>query len=459
MYDLNKDKYIDECGIIGVFLKEEKDLYSLIKSCLISIQHRGQESAGICIYKDKKFIYDKGLGICEKALNNTFCEESNIGIGHVRYSTAGSSSFDSAQPILFNGKKINIAIAHNGHIINYLSLKNRLIIEKYDFKSDTDSEIIAALIDFYWDGNIINSIKKVMNELCGAYCVNILFGDKLITFRDPNGFRPLWLGKINDGYLISSEVCTYESNNGDIIREINPGEIIIIDREGMKEYNQDSLNKMSVCAMEYIYFSNYKNIINGIKCETIRKKIVEKLVVKNIEINNPLVIGIPDTGILFAKYFSEVSGYEYFGYNNLDNYIERSFIMPTKEQRMKNAEYKLTFINEKVKNRNIILIDDSIVRGTTCINAVKKLKKLGAKSIHIFVGSPIIKYPCFMGLDIPTTIELLGYNRSIDEIKNYLKCDSINYLSINELIECLGNNACLACFNGDYPVRSINEKD
>lgn len=426
-------KIKEHCGIVGVSASSSTYItYEALKL----LQHRGQESAGITYIKDNELVTVKGLGIVEEALDARILQNSKLAIGHVRYSTTGKGSLDEAQP-LSNGK---IAVAFNGTITNY-----------YKFGTKTDTEFILKVISEAKD--IKDGIRRLVDLADGAYSLVVLTKEgELIGFRDPKGFRPLVLGEINDGYIIASEDSAIRQLGGKVIRDIKPGEMIYIKGKDI-ESEIVSRDNVSFCSFEYIYFARADSILDGVSVYEARIRLGEILAEKH-GVNADVVIPVPESSIPIAMGFSRKSGIplEYGLVRTL--VAKRSFIMPTQDKRNSVLEEKFGVVKPAVNGKRVVVIDDSIVRGNTMKRIVKMLRDNGAKEVHVRVGSPKIKYPCYMGIDFPSTSELIAYNKDEREIAKYIGADSVEYLTVEEMVEAIGRkDLCHACFSGIYPLK------
>ncbi|MCY6485809.1 amidophosphoribosyltransferase [Clostridium aestuarii] len=450
------DKFEEECGVFGVFSKEEIDISHLTYYGLFALQHRGQESAGIAISNKKKLSCYKNMGLVadvfdEKILSSM---KGNSAIGHVRYSTTGDSNVINAQPILCDFKLGKIAIAHNGNLLNISKLKEFLKDKGTAFQTTTDSEIILNLIARQADKSIEDAVISAIKVIKGSYALAILTEDKLIGVRDPNGIRPLCIGKINESYIICSESCALNSVGAKFVRDVMPGEMVVIDNEGIKSIYYSKNKKCAVCAFEYIYFAREDSIIDGIDVYLARS-LAGKHLYKETPVEGDVVIGVPDSGIPAAIGYSKASGIPYqLGFIK-NRYIGRTFIVPSQKIREKSVSIKLNPIKRNIAGKRVIVVDDSLVRGTTSRQIVKSLRKCGAREVHFRVASPMVKHCCELGIDIFNKKEIVGSSMKIDEIKKFIGADSLGYLSIDGLLKVFEKNEgfCLGCFNGNYPVK------
>lgn len=474
------EKIHENCGIVGVIINnkyKDNEVFDKIYYALFALQHRGQESAGISVsynYEDgeksKKIKTLRKMGLVPNLGKKP--RKGNVGIGHVRYSTTGASSIENAQPLKISYQYKNsfeeFAIAHNGNIVNTDEIKQKL--QGMTFVTTSDSEVIGNLIVYYHvrKGNFYEGVKAAINELIGSFCLVILHEGEIIVVRDSHGFRPLVLGESNIkdknnlpiGYAVASESCALDAINFSLIRSVDPGEILILKQVGdilkCETYCKIS-DKISYCMFEYVYFARADSIINDTNVYKVRKKLGEFLAEESY-IDADLIIPVPESGITAALGFFEWCFKNkkniMYGEGLMKNrYSDRSFILPKQEKRDEMVKIKLNPMREEIKGKRIILIDDSIVRGTTTRKIVKNLKDAGAKEVHVRITCPPIKFPCKFGIDMHTKKEFIAANKKIEEIKNYIGADSLYYLSIESLINAIGTeNLCLGCLTGEYPV-------
>ncbi|WP_434579374.1 amidophosphoribosyltransferase [Thermoanaerobacterium thermosaccharolyticum] len=442
----------EECGVFGAYSFNKPINYDIYFG-LQTLQHRGQESAGIAVIQNSyvNCIKDKGL-VSEVFLKENLDKlEGNVGIGHVRYSTTGNSDACNAQPFVANFTNGYMALAHNGNLINALELRKELEEEGRILQTTSDSEIILHLIAKYYRGNLIESLKKTMEKIKGSYALVILMDDKLIGIRDKNGIRPLCIGKKDNAYYLSSESCALDVVGAEFVRDVEPGEIVIIDKNGLNAVKVDTDADKMPCVFEYIYFSRPDSVLEGISVYKARYEMGRRLAIENYVVAD-LVVPVPDSGIPASRGYSIQSGIP-IGEGLIKNkYIGRTFIYPQQRNREIGVRIKLNALKEIVRNKKIVLVDDSIVRGTTMKRLVPLLKKSGAKEVHVRISSPPIKYPCYFGIDIPTKEELVSAKMEVQEICKYIGADSLSFLSIDSLKKSVGmNNICAACFDGNYP--------
>lgn len=451
------EKATDKCAVFGIYSKQ--GVFNYIFDGLYSMQHRGQESAGISTYNEGEINLHRAMGlVCDvfKGVNL----EGNSGIGHVRYSTTGESILENAQPLVINYAKGSFAISHNGNIVNSNELK--LLLEKRGsvFSTTTDTEIIAQLIahEHVRADDFIEGIKNAMKLLNGAYCLTILHDGDIIAVRDPWGFRPLIIGKSEDGYAVASESCALDTLDMTIIRDIKPSEILVINNN--LEPHMGRREEVSHCIFEYVYFARPDSVIDRKSVYEIRKNL-GKILAKEAPADADMVVAVPDSGITTAIGYSEGSGIKYGEGMIKNRYCGRTFILPEQEQREKSVKLKLNPIASQLKGKKIVLVDDSIVRGTTLKRLIGTLRTAGASKIHVRVSCPPIKYPCSYGIDMQTRKEFIASKKSIDAIRKEIGADSLAYTSLEGLIKAIGipkDKLCLACLNGDYPTKEKQTK-
>ncbi|SHK06867.1 amidophosphoribosyltransferase [Tepidibacter formicigenes DSM 15518] len=444
LIDNINDKFREECGVFGIYSNRKYDMSSLLYQALNSLQHRGQESCGVAVSNGKNISSFKGMGLVSEVFNNKSNEiYSKVAIGHTRYSTFGKSNLKNAQPILDE----DIAIAHNGNITNANSHKKHLLSKGIVFDTETDSEVFLKLLKENREKDLEKSLINISKQIKGGYAIVLLFKNKLIGIRDEKGIRPLCIGKLDDGYVLASESCTLNILGAKFIRDVNPGEIVIIDKIGLKSTYFKNNIKCKTCSFEYIYFAREDSVIDGVDVYKSRF-LAGKELYKEHPTEADIVIGVPDSGIPAAIGYSKASGIEYeIGFVK-NKYVGRTFIQPSRKIRERDISIKLNVIKGNVKGKNIVLIDDSIVRGTTSKKIVEMLKKAGTDKIHLRIASPIINNPCYLGIDTKDKKELLGAKKNLKEIKEFLKVDSIEYISIGGFIKTLQgkNGICLKCF-------------
>ncbi|MGL5232432.1 MAG: amidophosphoribosyltransferase [Fusobacteriaceae bacterium] len=452
-YFLN-GKIKEECGVFGIFHNDNPA--NFIYYGLHALQHRGQEGVGIATSDNKEIFRLRGEGLVTDIFNNENLEtlKGNMGIGHVRYATFGGAGIDNVQPLLIRSHMWNFVIAHNGNIVNAEELKQELEFKGSVFQCTSDSEIIGHLIQRE-TGNLEERILKALPKLEGAFSFLIMDNNNIFAIRDKNGLRPLSIAKLNGGYAISSETSAFDITGAQFIRSIEPGEVVKISKEGLtsKKYTENTQSKM--CAMEYIYFSRPDSNINSLNVHASRRK-CGSLLAKESKIDADIIIGVPDSSISAAMGFSDETGIPYELGLIKSRYVGRTFIKPTQTLREKGVKMKLSAIESIVKGKRIVLVDDSIVRGTTSKQIVKLLREAGALEIHMRIASPPIISPCFYGVDTSTFEELVSSRLKVDALCKYIDADSLAFLSMDGLKKSLGDNICLACFSGEYPTPVFN---
>lgn len=456
------DKFKEECGVFGIFSNKDIDASKLTYYGLYALQHRGQESAGIAVSNGKELSVYKNMGLVADVFNPEIIDSlvGNAAIGHVRYSTTGGSNVNNAQPIMSNFKLGQIAIAHNGNLVNADVIRELLQDGGTMFQTAIDTEVILNLIARGAKKGIERAVVDAIQAIKGSYAIVILTNDKLIGVRDPNGIRPLCIGKLDDSYIICSESCALDTVGAEFVRDVNPGEIVIVDKDGLKSINFAERTKCETCSFEYIYFARPDSVIDGIDVNKSRELAGEQLY-KDSPVEADIVIGVPDSGIPAAIGYSRASGIPYTLGLIKNKYIGRTFIAPTQELRERAVSIKLNPVKSVIDGKRVVLIDDSIVRGTTSKRLVDLVRAAGAKEVHFRVSSPMVKYPCYFGIDTPYRKDLIAAHKTVEEIGEFIGADSLGYLSIDALLKTLGENKkfCLGCFSGVYPVSAPMEAE
>ncbi|SHJ35923.1 amidophosphoribosyltransferase [Clostridium amylolyticum] len=455
MIDLTVDKFKEECGVFGIFSKEAENVADITYYGLYALQHRGQESAGIAVSNGKEIICHKSMGLVSEAFNGEDMKKlkGNAAIGHVRYSTAGSSNITNAQPIVTQYKLGSMAIAHNGNLVNADVIRELLEDGGSIFQTSIDSEVVLSLIARGAKKGIETAVFDAIQAVKGSYALVILTDDKLIGVRDTYGIRPLCIGKMGESYILCSESCALDAVGADFVRDVMPGEIVIIDKDGLRSLNKAEKTQCKTCSFEYIYFARPDSTIDGINVYESRVKVGEVLYEES-PVEADIVVGVPDSGIAAAVGYARASGIPY-GIGFIKNkYVGRTFIAPSQEIREKAVALKLNPLKSNVEGKRVVLIDDSIVRGTTSLKLVELLKKAGATEVHFRVASPMVKYPCYFGIDTPYRKDLIGSNLDLESIREKIGADSLEYISIKGLLKAFnhGNDFCLGCFKGIYPM-------
>ncbi len=448
------DTLREHCGIFGIYGHDGAPDITYLG--LYSLQHRGQESAGIVISDGKSLRSQKAMGL----VADVFSPESlsrlkgNSSIGHVRYSTTGSSTLRNIQPFLVNYLRGQIAIAHNGNLVNALSIRRRLEEEGSIFQSTMDSEVVIQLLARKGRRNFEDSLSEVVREVKGAYSMLLLTEGSLIAARDPNGFRPLSLGMLDNSYVVASETCAFDLVGASYIREVEPGELIFIDKDGLRSLKPFPKGKISHCIFEYIYFSRPDSNVFGANVHRVRKELGKQLA-RECPVEADMVVPIPDSGVSAALGFSEESGIPFEMAIIRNHYVGRTFIQPSQKVRDLSVKVKLNPIRDILKGKRVGIIEDSIVRGTTSRIRVRNIREAGASEVHMRVSCPPHRFPCFYGIDFPTREELVASSNTIEEIRDYLNLDSLGYLSLEGMLNSMPTpreNFCVCCFTGEYPV-------
>ncbi len=457
MVNFDEDKMKEECGVVGMHSSEENEQVSrLLYYGLYALQHRGQESAGIATNCDGKIYKHKENGLVSDIFKgddiiNTL--KGNIGIGHVRYSTCGDGDIRNAQPLIVNYKTSQIALAHNGNLVNAKALREMLEDSGVVFQTDIDTEVIVNLLARSLKDGLVHAIKRVVEIIKGAYAVVITTEDKLVGIRDSYGLRPLCLGKTKTSYVLASESCALDAMGAELVRDIEPGEIVVIDQDGVKSFQQNNWVKRKSCIFELIYFARPDSVIDG-RSVYLSRHNAGIILAKENPVEADVVIGVPDSGIPAAIGYAQQSGIPY-GMGLIKNkYIGRTFIQPNQKLREEGVRIKLNALKENIKDKRVVIIDDSIVRGTTSKRLVEILREAGAKEVHFRVSSPPVAHSCHFGIDTPYRKHLIGATLSVEEIRQMIGADTLGFISIKGLIESVGGDDtyCKACFDGDYPM-------
>ena len=451
----------ESCGIFGIYAPGV-DVARITFFGLYALQHRGQESAGIATSDGKKICIHTSMGLVSQAFTEDELAhlQGHIAIGHTRYSTTGSSRSSNAQPILVEANSTTIALGHNGNIVNAKFLRDELCQLGYTFATTTDSEVIANLILSSTERSPVDRIKYAMRRLQGAYSLVIMTKDKLIGVRDPMGVRPLCLGTIDGGWVIASESCAFGHIGAQFIREIEPGEIVVINKNGVRSFTENGPRR-ALCIFEYIYFARPDSIIQGKLLYPVRQA-MGRILARDYPVDADLVMGVPDSATAAGIGYAIASGIPYCEGLIKNRYVGRTFIEP--DQRLRDLGVKLKFnpLSETIAGKRLIVVDDSIVRGTTTPKVVAMLKRAGAREVHLRICAPPIRHPCFFGVDMATKWELIAAHKTIPEIRDAIGADSLGYISIEGLIESVGlpkDIFCLACFTGEYPISVQLEMD
>lgn len=446
-------KIKEECGVFGIF--NRKNAAQLTYFGLHALQHRGQESAGIVSWDNGNFTIHKDMGLVTSVFDDSKIAilPGDRAIGHVRYSTTGASQVSNAQPLLVNCGKGTLALAHNGNLINSLDIREELEEEGSIFHTSLDTEVVAHLIARSREKNFEASLLECLRKIEGAFSLVLMTADCLYGMRDPHGFRPLALGKIEDGYVLASETCALDIVDAEYVRDIEPGELVIINQEGIRSvrYAEPASN---FCVFEYIYFARPDSIIAGQNVHLARMEMGRALA-REFKYDIDMVIPVPDSGISAAQGFAEEKNVPFEWGLIKNRYVGRTFISPEPEIRDLKVKLKLSPIYDLVQGKRVLLIDDSIVRGTTSNRIIRMLKDKGATEVHFGVSSPPVTHPCYYGLDTSNRSELIAARMSLEEIQQHIEADSLTYLSQSGLLEALKRaqtGFCTACFDGNYPI-------
>lgn len=455
------NKLHEECGVFGIYNKnnDEIDVASATYYALFALQHRGQESCGIAVNNDGLINLYRDLGLVNDVFTPRAFEKlegNDIAVGHVRYSTVGEQKRSNSQPLVINHVKGPMALAHNGTLTNAFELRNELELNGAIFHSTSDSEVIAYEItkSRINSKSIEEAVSKTMKIIKGAYSLVVMSSSKLIGARDPYGFHPLCIGKLKDSYVITSESCALDSIGAEFIRDVEPGEIVMIDENGLHSNRENCTGKTGMCIFEFIYFARPDSVLDG-SCVHQARKCAGRYLAKEHPVDADVVIGVPDSGIDAAIGFAEESGIPYeIGFVK-NKYIGRTFIQPTQSDRENKVKIKLNALSSVVKGKRVVMVDDSIVRGTTCARIIKLLREAGATEVHMRVSAPPFKFPCYFGTDIDSKEVLIANNHSIDEIAKIIDVDSLGYISVENVTKIAENtklNFCNGCFTGEYPA-------
>ncbi|WP_456272595.1 amidophosphoribosyltransferase [Bacillus sp. AK031] len=448
----------EECGVFGIW--GSSNAAQMTYYGLHSLQHRGQEGAGIVVTDGEKLTGVKGEGLVTEVFQQGAIDNLNgkAAIGHVRYATAGGGGYENVQPLLFHSGSGSLALAHNGNLVNANALKHQLESQGSIFQTSSDTEVLAHLIKRSGFPSLKDRVKNALTMLKGAYAFVIMTETEMMVALDPNGLRPLSLGKIGDAYCVASETCAFDITGAEFIRDVEPGELLIINDEGITSEKFTISCGTSICTMEYVYFSRPDSNIHGINVHSARKRMGIQLA-KEAPIEADVVTGVPDSSISSAIGYAEASGIPYEMGLIKNRYVGRTFIQPSQSLREQGVKMKLSPVRGVVEGKRVVMVDDSIVRGTTSRRIVTMLKEAGATEVHVVISSPPIKNPCYYGIDTSTHEELIASTRSVEEIREIIGADSLTFLSTEGMVEAVGRNDssenrghCLACFTGKYPT-------
>ncbi|WP_160724243.1 amidophosphoribosyltransferase [Bacillus sp. USDA818B3_A] len=445
----------EECGIFGVF--GHQDAAQLTYYGLHSLQHRGQEGTGIVVSDGQKLTGVKGEGLVSEIFTADAMKEleGSAAIGHVRYATAGGGGYENVQPLLFHSQTGSLALAHNGNLVNANSLKYQLESQGSIFQTSSDTEVLAHLVRRSGYPQLKDRVKNALSMLKGAYAYLIMTETELMVALDPHGLRPLSLGCLGDAYVVASETCAFDVIGAEYIRDIMPGELLIINENGLTSERFSISTTKAICTMEYIYFSRPDSNIQGINVHTARKNMGKQLAVE-APFEADVVTGVPDSSISAAIGYAEATGIPYEMGLIKNRYVGRTFIQPSQSLREQGVKMKLSAVRGVVEGKRVVMVDDSIVRGTTSRRIVNLLKEAGATEVHVVISSPPIKNPCFYGIDTSTKEELIASDKSVEQIRELIGADSLTFISVEGMMKALGqegtNGYCLGCFTGNYPT-------
>ncbi|MCR5606866.1 MAG: amidophosphoribosyltransferase [Treponema sp.] len=476
-WEEEEDKLRDECGVIGIYLNKDKidandaeaqkeripfasfNAATMAYYGLYSLQHRGQDSAGIAVSDGNEIKVHKAMGTVAEAFKAEHLEmlQGDIAVGHVRYATAGKSSLENAQPMVQKSKLGGIAVAHNGQLVNYEQLREMLEETGSTFASSSDTEVIVKLIAKSYKKGLEKALTDTIQMIKGSFALCVMTESYLIGARDPNGIRPLCLGKVANGWILASESSAIDAVNGTFVRDIQPGEIVLINKDGVNSYEFGEHTSKRTCIFEYVYFARPDSIIDGISVEEARLRMGEMLAKEN-PVPADVVMGVPDSGLGAAMGYGRAAGIPYVMGIVKNKYIGRTFIAPTQAERENMVFVKLNAMKSDVDGKRVVVIDDSIVRGTTSRRLVQILRRAGAKEVHFRVSSPAVRFPCYFGINTPTRNELIANKLDVEEICKEIGADSLAFLSPEGLMEaCRVCNPeqygfCKGCFTGEYPM-------
>lgn len=456
----------EECGVFGMYDLDGGDVASSIYYGLFALQHRGQESCGIAVSDTEgpkgKVLSQKGMGLVNEVFHAEGLEKlkGNIGVGHVRYSTTGASNSQNVQPLVLNYVKGTLMLAHNGNLVNANKLREEMEYTGAIFHTTIDTEVIAYLIarERLKTPTAEEAVKCAMRKLQGAYSIIISSPRKLIGARDPYGFRPLVIGKRDNSYILASETCALDAVDAEFIRDVKPGEIVMLDADGIQSDETLCHTTPAKCIFEYIYFARPDSYLDGVSVYNSRI-MAGKILAQMHPADADIVVGVPESGNVAAMGFSAQSGIPYGTAFMKNSYVGRTFIKPKQSARESSVKIKLNVMKEVVRGKRVVMVDDSIVRGTTSERIVRMLKAAGATEVHVRISSPPFLHPCYFGTDVPSCDQLIAHNNTVDEICKMIGADSLGYLDGERLHELIGGDTgyCDACFSGKYPVAPPEE--
>lgn len=447
----------EECGVFGIW--GHRDAAQITYYGLHSLQHRGQEGAGIVVTDGEKLTGFKGEGLVTEVFANGVDNLKGTGaIGHVRYATAGGGGYENVQPFLFRSEQGGLALAHNGNLVNASGLKHQLENQGSIFQTTSDTEVLAHLIKRSGYLELKDKVKNALTMIKGAYAFLIMTETELMIALDPNGLRPLSIGRLGDAYVVASETCAFDAVGAQLERDVEPGELIIINGEGLKSERFSKTINRAICTMEYVYFSRPDSNVEGINVHTARKNLGKRLAIE-APVEADVVTGVPDSSISAAIGYAEASGIPYELGLIKNRYVGRTFIQPSQSLREQGVKMKLSPVRGVVEGKRVVMVDDSIVRGTTSKRIVKMLREAGATEVHVRISSPPIANPCYYGIDTSTHEELIASSHTVEEIRSIIGADSLAFLSTEGMLDAIGRKyegefrgQCMACFTGKYPT-------
>ena len=454
------DKFHEECGVFGIY--GHREAANLTYLGLYALQHRGQEATGIVSSDGRTFFQEKGVGLVSDLFNRDRLQrlQGHMAIGHNRYSTAGENSLKNVQPIMVNFALGSLALAHNGNLTNATLLRDELEAYGSIFQSTSDSEVIIHLIAHSQETTLMERLTEALLRVKGAFSVVILSDEGLIAARDPYGLRPLSLGRIKDAYVLASETCAFDLIEAQYIRDVEPGELLLINEKGIHSYKPFPKTRSAFCIFEYVYFARPDSRVFSHTVYEIRKNLGRQLA-KEAWVPADIVIPVPDSGVPAALGYAEGSGLRYDTGLIRNHYVGRTFIEPEQAIRHFGVKIKLNTVREVLEGKRVVVVDDSIVRGTTSRKIVKMIRQAGAKEVHLRISSPPIISPCFYGIDTPTRQELIGSSHTVEEIRQYITANSLAYLSMEGMLKAAphkDDQYCTACFNENYPIPFTKEE-
>ncbi|AXI38260.1 amidophosphoribosyltransferase [Bacillaceae bacterium ZC4] len=447
----------EECGVFGIW--GHRDAAQITYYGLHSLQHRGQEGAGIVVTDGEKLTGFKGEGLVTEVFANGVDNLKGTGaIGHVRYATAGGGGYENVQPFLFRSEQGGLALAHNGNLVNASGLKHQLENQGSIFQTTSDTEVLAHLIKRSGYLELKDKVKNALTMIKGAYAFLIMTETEMMIALDPNGLRPLSIGRLGDAYVVASETCAFDAVGAQLERDVEPGELIIINGEGLKSERFSKTINRAICTMEYVYFSRPDSNVEGINVHTARKNLGKRLAIE-APVEADVVTGVPDSSISAAIGYAEASGIPYELGLIKNRYVGRTFIQPSQSLREQGVKMKLSPVRGVVEGKRVVMVDDSIVRGTTSKRIVKMLREAGATEVHVRISSPPIANPCYYGIDTSTHEELIASSHTVEEIRSIIGADSLAFLSTEGMLDAIGRKyegefrgQCMACFTGKYPT-------